>query len=105
MSYLKVKTGVTPRNLYIMAAISNVIQQMDEPVDVTITSGTDGKHMTGSKHYSGDALDIRSKNFPNAQSKRAFMTAVLMRLGKGYQMILEHEGKAQEHFHCEYDPD
>ena len=87
-----------------MAAIANVAQALDEPVDVLITSGNDSTHMTGSKHYTYEALDIRSKNFPSVAAKQHFMDAVMKRLGSGYQMILENEGKVQEHFHLEFDP-
>ena len=105
MAYLKIKSGVTPRLLYIAAAIANVAQTLDEPDDITITSGTDGKHMAGSLHYKGAALDVRTKNFPNSQAKRVFIDAVLKRLGSGYQGILESEGKLAEHAHFEFDPD
>ena len=104
MAYLKIKGTVQPKILMMMAAIANVAQSLESPVDVLITSGNDSAHMQGSKHYSYEALDIRSKNFPSAQAKRHFMDAVLTRLGKGYQMILEYESKANEHFHLEWDP-
>lgn len=99
---IKIKRGVEPRSLLLLAAVANVAQSL--PHDVTITSGNDSTHMTGSKHYVDAALDIRSKNFPSKVAKVTFMAAVLKRLGPGYQMILEHEGKAQEHFHLEFDP-
>lgn len=105
MAYLKVKGTVKPKILVMMAAIANVAQGLQEPVDVLITSGNDSQHMDGSKHYSYEALDIRSKNFPTAKSKRVFIDAVLKRLGSGYQMILEGEGKVGEHFHLEWDND
>ena len=72
--------------------------------NVTITSGTDGKHMKGSRHYTVEAIDIRSKNFPSKRAKQEFIAAVLLRLGPGYEMFLEQEGKSQEHFHLEWDP-
>ena len=100
---IKIKSGVLPKNLTILAAVANVAAGLDH--DVIVTSGIDGKHMTGSKHYSYEALDIRSKNFPSTAAKQHFIDAVLKRLGSGYQMILENEGRANEHFHCEYDPD
>ena len=105
MAFVKVKSSVKPRILTMMAAIANVAQGLDEPVDVLITSGNDSVHMQGSLHYKDAALDIRSKNFPNATAKRHFMAAVLKRLGSGYQMILESDGKVQEHFHLEFDTD
>ena len=39
---LKVKRGVTPKNLVIAAAAINSAVQIGLPVDVVITSGTDG---------------------------------------------------------------
>lgn len=91
-----------PRLLILAAAVSNVAR--DLPWDVTITAGTDGRHRAGSKHYSSEALDVRSRNFPSKRAKQDFVAAVLLRLGPGYEMFLESEGKANEHFHLEYDP-
>ena len=71
---------------------------------MTITSANDSKHMKGSKHYTYEAIDIRSKNFPSKRAKQEFLTSVLLRLGPGYEMFLEHEGKVNEHFHLEHDP-
>lgn len=85
-----------------LAAIANVAATL--PHDVVITSGNDSKHMKGSKHYTNEAVDIRSKNFPSKAAKRIFISAVLLRLGPGYEMFLESEGRVNEHFHCEYDP-
>ena len=99
---LKVKAGVKPRILVMAAAVANVA--FIQGLTITITSGTDGTHMKGSKHYTLEALDIRSKTFPSPLSKRTFMREVLARLGPGYQMILEQEGKPKEHFHLEWDP-
>src|SRR3990167_5104235 len=99
MGRLLVKRGVQPRLLILAAAIANVAR--DLPHDVVVTAGTDGRHMAGSKHYSGEALDIRSKNFPSKRAKQEFIAAVLLRLGPGYEMFLEHEGGANEHFHLE----
>lgn len=94
---VKIKNGVTPHNLIILAAIANAA--WDLPFDITITSGTDGKHKVGSKHYSGDALDIRNFNFPSKNDQDMFIYRLKTRLGKDYDIILE-----KDHIHCEYDP-
>lgn len=94
---VKIKNGVTPRNLVILAAIANCA--WDLPYDITITSGTDGKHMEGSKHYTGDALDVRIFSFPSARDKNLFFERVALRLGKDYEVIMEGD-----HCHIEYDP-
>ena len=98
---LRVKSGVTPKHLIIAAAVANAASTLE--LNVTITSGTDGRHMKGSRHYSSEALDVRSKNFKDHKAKLEFLAHVLARLGKGYQGFLEAPGKAHEHFHLEYD--
>jgi hypothetical protein len=90
---IRVKSGVTPRNLIIAAAAANVGQELG--LDVTITSGMDGKHKVGSKHYIGQALDFR---LLGAQTD-TFRQALARRLGPAYQVLLE-----VDHVHVEYDP-
>ena len=102
MGKILVKSGVETRALLLLAAVANVAR--DLPLDVTVTAGTDGKHRKDSKHYSGEALDVRTKNFPTRRAKQEFIAAVLLRLGPGYEIFLESEGKPQEHAHLEFDP-
>jgi hypothetical protein len=97
---VKIKSGVTPAHLIILAAIANVAEQWNRTV--TVTSGTDGRHMAGSRHYKSAALDVRSKDF-EPEDKPLFIRAVLHRLGPDYQGILEQAGQPNEHFHFELD--
>ena len=85
-----------------MVALANTAQEMN--LEITVTAGMDGQHMTGSRHYTGEALDVRSKNFATKGLKAEFLVRVLKRLGMKYQGFLEGEGTANEHFHFEYDP-
>ena len=101
MGKIFVKSTVRPRSHLLAAAVANVAAPLGW--DVTITSANDSTHMVGSKHYAGEAIDVRSKNFPTTRSKREFVAAVLSRLGPGYEMFLEGEGTANEHFHLERD--
>jgi len=89
---LKIKDGVTPPNLIIAAAAANVGAALG--IEVTITAGTDGKHMVGSRHYIGAALDIRLMG----QHTEAFMAGMRLHLGSKYQVILE-----KDHVHIELD--
>lgn len=59
--------------------------------------------MPGSKHYTDEALDVRSKTLTHTK-KTAFMAEIRRRLGENYQVILEHEHLVNEHFHIEWDP-
>jgi hypothetical protein len=68
-----------------------------------ITSGCDGKHSRKSRHYLLAALDQRSKDMTGA-AKKLYGLALQQELGPEYQVILEHEGAENEHFHIEWDP-
>ena len=104
MPYLKFVSGVVvPKVCIIQAAFFNASLQIGLQADQFVTSGNDRVHMRGSKHYTDEALDFRSKHLTTAQ-KHALLTAVKARLPKGYQAILESEGSANEHFQIEYDP-
>jgi hypothetical protein len=98
---LECKPGVTPPILWIAAAVSRLALPVRR---VVITSGNDGKHMKGSKHYTYAALDFRTKNFPDLESKRAFVRALQAELGPDYDVLLEGLGTANEHIHAEWDP-
>jgi len=98
---IKVLSTVRPKNLVIMAAFANAAEDLG--ITTTITVGSNGKHMVGSKHYDGNALDIRSKDL-QPSIKILLLSKALVRLGKGYEGFLEADGKANEHFHVEYDP-
>ena len=76
-------------------------------VEIIITSGSEAatKHKKGSKHYTGDAVDIRSKTFTTEQQNKilnAFYNNRDLRLN--FDLLLESKGKPNEHFHLEYDP-
>lgn len=119
---IKIKGGVEPPSLTLMAALMNTWENFQllpgTPKDLVVTSGRDGTHMTGSRHYDHAALDVRSKTFADRDLKRLFLRTVISRLGRavvvetptgpGYQTadgrwlgILEYEGRTREHFHLE----
>lgn len=93
---LKVKPGVEPRILIIAAAAINAAEGLG--FDVVITSGNDGTHKVGSKHYSYEALDLRTFNIPK-QYRALYIDRLRFRLGNAYDVIDEGD-----HIHVEYDP-
>jgi hypothetical protein len=93
---IKIKNGVKPANLTIAAALANVAEE--EGLTLVITSGTDGSHMNGSKHYTGEALDVRISNLSKAEIVLV-MSLIRKRLGSDYDVILE-----KDHIHLEFDP-
>lgn len=65
-----------------------------------ITSASDGEHMTGSKHYTGEAYDFRTRNVVGGQIECArWVTRLREELGSNYDVVLE-----STHLHAEYDP-
>lgn len=65
---------------------------------ITVTSILDGKHKEGSKHYIGEAFDLRS--FIYTKEQIAILIIEFKKaLGKNYDVIFEID-----HFHIEYDP-
>jgi hypothetical protein len=74
---------------------------------VTSTRYDYDKHMKGSKHYEGQAIDIRSRNIPQNERYLILSHAVKSLAkyhGKDYYLFLEAKGTPNEHYHLEYDP-
>lgn len=99
---MTIKPGVSVAKLSVHGLLILVVAQSLKP-HVRLTSGDDGHHMLGSKHYTGDAVDLGSHEFPPAE-KHAFVADLQRSLGADFDVILEHEGTSNEHIHVEYDP-
>ncbi len=66
----------------------------------TITSGTEGTHMDGSRHYTGQAVDMRTSAAGiNQSTAQQIANDLSDRLGKDYDVVVE-----PTHIHIEYDP-
>lgn len=61
-----------------------------------ITSGNDGKHMVGSLHYCGRALDIAR---PKTVDTAVILELLRETLGESYDILDE-----LDHIHIEFDP-
>ncbi len=66
--------------------------------ELVITSLLDGKHMEGSLHYKGLAVDIRTSNL-SGQTRPIAAARLKSALGAEYDVILE-----KDHIHIEHDP-
>ena len=64
--------------------------------EMTITSGKDGKHVQGSKHYRGLAIDIRTKDMMKVCDVVAALKSRFYR-----QLDIVYE---VDHVHAEYEP-
>ena len=75
-----------------------------EGVDTVVTSINDGKHGRGSKHYIGNAPDLRSKHLPSLAAKKRVLALLKARLTNEFDILLEDIGEPNEHYHIEWDP-
>ena len=98
---MRIKPGVDVSKLSVRGLLILMVAQQLKP-NFRLTSGNDGKHMKGSKHYTGDAVDIGSKEFDLAE-KRQFVADLKSHLGMDFDVLLEHAGQENEHIHVEYD--
>lgn len=98
---LSLKPGVsiaklTPQALMGVMIVMEVYRGMKK--DLTITSGDDGKHMVGSKHYEGNAFDIRTRGM--SSSEKADVARMIREvIGEDFDVVVE-----PTHIHVEYDP-
>ena len=64
----------------------------------TITSASDGRHGPNSLHYSGNALDLRTRDI-KAEDQPVVHQALRSALGGQFDVVLE-----KDHIHVEFDP-
>lgn len=68
-------------------------------LECVVTSGSEGRHMPKSLHYSGNALDFRILNVPPGMRDSLF-SDIRSRLGVQFDVVVE-----KDHLHVEFDPD
>lgn len=94
---VKIK-GIQPETILALVVADEVYKERGRPEGVTVTSISDGKHMTGSKHYTGHGADLRTYYFhPDIQLEIVDM--LRHRLTDEYDVALE-----EDHIHLEFDP-
>ena len=94
---MRLKDGVVWQDMH--SKIEDALQLVDRAykefnTELVVTSARDGKHMTGSLHYEGKAIDTRTWNVLDNLVKR-----IKELLGPDYDVILE-----KDHVHIEHDP-
>ncbi len=103
---MKLKAGVRldmlQPQIVLAAVIVNEIYAAHE-TECIITSCNDSVHKDDSLHYSGNAIDVRTKNVMG--DKNALRNEIASAVGADFDVILESLGENNEHLHIEYDPD
>ena len=86
--------GIQPE----IVATFNVIETAFSPKEAIITSAKDGKHRPGSLHYSGNAVDLRTRHLIEGEAGE-----ILIRLDTWltdeFDVVLE-----EDHIHVEFQP-
>ncbi len=67
-------------------------------VPLVVTSTNKGTHMKGSKHFTNQAIDIRSRQL-TLKKQRDLVKTLAEQLGQDYDVVLE-----SDHIHIEFDP-
>lgn len=98
---MRLKAGVV---LCVGAPLARRLTDIEECVlkvtglELFITSAADGVHMPGSRHYTGEAIDLRIRSVD--ADKRVVLRAALQSvLGSLFDVVLE-----VDHIHIEFDP-
>lgn len=97
---------MTTQNLLAILAAQQLM--FSRGIPFVITSLCDGKHMTGSKHYEGNAFDFRlpSRYTGKPQTDTEVHAELAAALGRSYDVVLEKDPDHPEnaHIHVEFDP-
>lgn len=90
----------------ILKAYIKIIQPIYKKrgLEAVITSGSEPyKHSAKrSRHYSGDAIDLRSKTL--GDKKYDVLAEIQLELGPDFVVVLECAEQVNEHFHIHYAP-
>ena len=96
--------GITKECIYAMSVADNYFNlYLDR--DIVVTSVNDGRHMKKSKHYEGNAFDLRTWTTDTSgvqidkEEKQCIGANIYKRLGNKYDLLVE-----KDHIHIEYDP-
>lgn len=122
MSMITCKPGVRLRTLspalvWIFRVLDRYVRSNTYlPMEIVITSINDGEHLPTSRHYSNEAIDIRSINFDNPKNKERFRSELEHALNSDsalvapvttnrFRVLLENPGAntatTAEHFHIQ----
>lgn len=93
---------ITPALVHMLGVVERLSRELfGLPAEgLVITAGSDGTHMEGSKHYTGEAIDVRSKSL-TWSAKAALIDGLRRELGPQFTVLLEDEDGAQEHVHLQ----
>lgn len=96
--------GIVPDIITAMSKVDDYLSYY-RASGLIVTAGSDGKHKEGSKHYTGEAFDMRTWTTPtsgiqlNKGNKEKIAYDLRQILGSDFDVIVE-----ATHIHIELDP-
>ncbi len=91
----------TPALGYILNVLNLIQNKAPWIPDLVVTSVNDGKHMQNSKHYTDEAVDLRTRDFKSSDDKEHFIKLLREYLGPKFTVLHESVGTANEHIHVQ----
>jgi hypothetical protein len=98
---LLIKRGVDLSKLTGRMAVAALVVEgiyEDLRANAVVTSGCEGEHSEGSKHYTGDALDFRTLHL-TGHFREQLASRCREALNEQFDVVLE-----KDHLHVEWDP-
>lgn len=87
MSRVSIKAGVEfAHDSLALGRILATLLLLDHDGDLVITSGSDGAHSPTSRHYRGEAVDLRTRNM---RDPKAVQRALMAALGPKFSVLDE----------------
>lgn len=97
--------GLRPEMVVALLVLHDAFRTVAPDVPLVITSALDGDHRVTSYHYSGLALDIRTKTLTRPQLAliASLVRGSLTTTPKTFDVIIEDQEGPNEHMHIEFD--
>ena len=89
--------GIQPEMVLAIQVCESIYRKYN--IEMVITSITDSKHSTFSRHYQGFAFDLRTRNIPSEPTQKKIYNEIKSSLTKDFNVL--DEGN---HFHIGFKP-
>lgn len=86
----------TPALSWILDTLVYIDERIEQ--DIIVTSVNDGQHMIGSRHYTNEAIDIRTHNLVD---KPKVVSLLISAIGAKFTVLLENPDTTNEHIHIQ----
>jgi hypothetical protein len=94
--------GFTRGLVRILVAVQRVAERTPMKT-IVVTSANDGRHSRRprSRHYTNEAIDLRSRNFRTGAARDRFLARLRTELGARFYVAYEGHGTPNAHIHVQ----